>query len=122
MRTVWGQPGLHSKSEARQGQDSALKKERGVGGGRKERKRGREREGGRKKGNMSWVGFSNEVQALVLSGLTLLRQNLQDPTSSCSTVGTEPRFPRVGPGSEGTGEALKCIWFHLRLMKCSKIC
>lgn len=82
LRTIWGQPGLHSMSEASQGQDPALKKERGVGGGRKERKRGREKKGGRKKGKMSWVGFSSEVQALVLSGLTLLRQNLQDPTPS----------------------------------------
>lgn len=37
-------------------------------------------------------------------------------------VGIEPRFPRAGPGSEGTGEALKCIRFLLGLMKCSKIC
>lgn len=120
LRTVWGQPGLHSKSEASQGKDPALKKERGAGGGRKERKRGRESEEGRKKGKMGWIGFSNEVQALVLSGLMLLRQNLQDPMSSRSTVGIEPRFSRVGPGSEGIGEALKCIRFLLGLMKCSK--
>lgn len=70
---------------------------------------------------MGWIGFSNEVQALVLSGLMLLRQNLQDPMSSCSTVGVEPQFSKAGPGSEGIGEALKCIRFLLGLMKCSKI-